>query len=181
MPELLLNILGTRINTLLFLFMSQFEILSLLTSFCVTVLNCKVRRIKVATSWDYWEDSINLSMPIFSTVPGTFSDVWQPLLWSSVGISKTHVNGTQADLTRRIFRAKERPKMRLQRRRSAHALSSHSPGESLIPLKDQILPLLNGNSTDTAGPHLRLPTAFHIQIDISQLINLFNGCLGGSV
>lgn len=53
--------------------MSQFEILSLLTSFCVTVLNCKVRRIKVATSWDYWEDSINLSMPIFSTVPGTFS------------------------------------------------------------------------------------------------------------
>lgn len=54
-------------------------------------------------------------------------------------------------------------------------------GEPLLPLKDQILPLLDGNSTDTEGRHLCLPTVFHLHVDISQLINLFNGCLRGSV
>ena len=57
----------------------------------------------------------------------------------------------------------------------------HPPGKSFIPLKGQVLPRLEGNSTDTEGHHLCLPTMFHIHVDIGQLINLFNGCLGGSV
>lgn len=56
----------------------------------------------------------------------------------------------------------------------------HSPGKP-FPLKDQVLPLLEGNSADTEGHHLCLPTAFHIHVDIGQLINLFNGRLGGGV
>lgn len=50
-----------------------------------------------------------------------------------------------------------------------------------MPLRDQILPLLDGHSADTEGHHLRLPATFHIYIDISQLVNLFNGCLRGGV
>lgn len=55
------------------------------------------------------------------------------------------------------------------------------PGESLIPRKEPTLPPGDGNSTDTKGRHLCVPKALHIRVDIGQLINLFNGCLRGSV
>lgn len=56
-----------------------------------------------------------------------------------------------------------------------------SPGESLIPSQNRILPLLDGSSADTEGHHLCLPAAFHIPVDISELINLFHGGLRGGV
>ena len=55
------------------------------------------------------------------------------------------------------------------------------PQNCSSPLRNQILPLLDGNSADREGHHLCIPETFHICVDISQLINLFNGCLRGGV
>ena len=55
------------------------------------------------------------------------------------------------------------------------------PQNCSSPLRNQILPLLDGNSADIEGHHLCIPATFHICVDISQLINLSNGCLRGGV
>lgn len=55
------------------------------------------------------------------------------------------------------------------------------PQNCSSPLRNQILLLLDGNSADIEGHHLCIPATFHICVDISQLINLFNGCLRGGM
>lgn len=56
------------------------------------------------------------------------------------------------------------------------------PSPSRESLRLLTLPLLDGHPKDEGqGGHLGLPTAPHIRVDVGQLINLFDGCLGGGV